>query len=432
MLLQQNKVWIRSVAEKLQLIFTCLFVSTLCFRRDLNQSFLIAALFFSLPLINTTLIRERWRVTLMMILVYVVAAVSTLYSPHKKEALFVLEKQLTLFIVPLIFAFSFRVNYAKLRIVLWCFISSVFLVCLYLLARFHYMYVISRGYVTVQEFLLLNLHHNYSIILDFHATYLSMYVCFSFAASVYMFFHEKKLLRIVALLFIPLFLFSLLMLSSRIVFLPFFIIVLFVVPFFIRWQATIVYFVILFSGMAVTYNYLGKYEAFRNRFKEDTMRELNITNGFSFGASISTDDATRAERWKCAVELVRERPLAGYGTGEEKFMLSQKYSKYNLSNSLHSNFDAHNQFLAFTIKSGIIGLASFLCLLAVSFFRAFRHRNYYFICFLLIVTATSLTENILESNKGILFFAVFNTLFILVDDRLQPVNKQKLPLPQEN
>ena len=432
MLLQRNKVRIKRVAEKLQLIFTCLFVSTLCLRRDLNQSFLIAALFFSLPLINITMARARWRVTLVMVLVYAVAVVSAFYSPHKREALFVLEKQFTLLIVPIVLAFSFQADSSRMRIILWCFIASVFVVCLYLLARFHYLYEISRGYLTVQEFLLLNLHHNYSIILGLHATYLSMYVCFSVAVSIYLFFHEKKLLRLVALLFIPLFLFSLLMLSSRIVFLPFFIILLFVIPFFIRWQVAVIYFVILFSGMAVAYNYLGKYEAFRNRFKEDTMRELNITDGFSFGASISTDDATRAERWKCAVELVRERPLTGYGTGEEKFMLSKKYSKYNLSNSLNSNFDAHNQYLAFTIKSGILGLASFLVLLVLSFFRAFRYRNYYFTCFLLIVTATSLTENILESNKGILFFSVFNTLFVLACDQFPPDNKNNLPLTHKN
>jgi O-antigen ligase len=96
----------------------------------------------------------------------------------------------------------------------------------------------------------------------------------------------------------------------------------------------------------------------------------------------------------------------------EKQMLNVKYEKYKLSNSILNGFDAHNQYLAYMIKSGILGLLSFLLLLSFCFYRAIRTKKFYFISFLLIISITALTENVLESNKGILFFSFFSALFL--------------------
>src|SRR6185312_7833653 len=154
-----------------------------------------------------------------------------------------------------------------------------------------------------------------------HATYLSMYVCFSIAAALYLLFFEKRYYNLLALLLLPVFMASLLLLSSRIVFIPFLVILVFVTPFFIRRMALVAYCVCLLLFVGASAYYLGKSSAFEYRLKTDTLRELNIKKQSHFMNldSVNTNDATRAERWKCALELIRERPLTGYGTGDEKW-----------------------------------------------------------------------------------------------------------------
>ena len=230
-----------------------------------------------------------------------------------------------------------------------------------------------------------------------------------------MLFYEERRYRLFMILFIPIFVLSLILLSSRIIFIPFAIIVFFIIPFFLKRKPFYGYIIVLVAIASLLFYYLSSFTAFRERFKTDTLRELNIkssAHSFSFLSITETNDATRAERWKCAVELIREKPLTGYGTGEEKFKLSEMYTKYKLSNSLANNFDAHNQYLGFMIKSGLFGLFAYLLLLIYSLYVSLKKRNYIHICLLLILATTSLTENTLDSNKGIVFFAFFNSLLV--------------------
>jgi len=73
---------------------------------------------------------------------------------------------------------------------------------------------------------------------------------------------------------------------------------------------------------------------------------------------------------------------------------------------------SHNQFLAITVAFGVIGLVVFLFSLA---YPAVALRNYlhglYFV-FLLIAVVSFFTEDTLETQSGVSFFAFFNTLFI--------------------
>lgn len=415
--LLKNKVH-RKTIETVQTLLFCLFVSTLCLKSTINHSFLIGGLFFSLLLADLDVLKKNLLSIFLLSLIYIVALISTLYSQHRGEALFVLERQMTLLLIPLVLGASVPAGYEKLRLILWSFIVSLFGICVYLLIHFYSGYLVVKGAVPFQEFLNTQLHHNFSSTLQLHATYLSMYVCFAIAVALYMLFYEKKGHRLFMLLFLPAFIMSLILLSSRIVFIPFAMIVFFILPFFLKRKPFYAYIVVLVLIVSVLFYYLSSFTAFRERFKTDTLRELNIQSNehsFSFLSITQTNDATRAERWKCAVELIREQPVTGYGTGEEKAKLSEMYTKYHLSNSLVNNFDAHNQYLGFMIRSGIFGLCAYLLLLAYGLYCALKKKNYIHICLLLILAITSLTENALDSNKGIVFFAFFNTLLVFSD-----------------
>jgi O-antigen ligase len=395
-----------------------MFVATLCLKREVNHAMLIAALFCSFLLFDLNLLVKNLKIIVLISLVYLVALASTFYSANRHEAFSILERQMSLIIIPVVLGCSLKLTRGKVKLVLWTFTCSIFFVCIYLLEIFYKEYLKSRDTMNFQEFLNLQIHHQFSSALNMHATYLSMYVCFALVTAVFFLFHEKKYLNLLMVPIIPVFIVCLTILSSRIIIIPLVIILVVIMPFFLRRLSLLLYLILLVLTVSISFTYVSNFKAFKERFKTDTLRELNIkqdTNStFSF-RSAQTNDATRAERWRCAVELIKERPLVGYGTGEEKAKLNEKYVKYGLTNSVLNNFDSHNQYLAFMIKSGIVGLTAYLILLLTGFFVAIKNRNYFHICFLVIIFITSLTENILESNKGILFFAFFNTFLILAD-----------------
>ncbi len=429
MLAIHKKVKAYSSLQKLQMLFICLFVCTLCLKQDVNHVFLIAALFVSLFLYDTELLKKNAILIASMILVYVMTLVSLTYTSNHKEGMFVLEKQMTLLIVPIIFGFSLKVTITDFKLVIYSFILSVFIACCYLLYLFLTRYMIVKDILPFQFFLNTQLHHQFSSALNLHATYFSIYVCFSIACSSYLLFKARSAYKIVAALFLIVFMISLVLLSSRIILIALFIITVCVLPFFLRKKALIIYGILFLSGCAVLFYAVSNISAFKDRFKTDTLRELNLKRGkdklFTFENITTTNDATRAERWKCAVELIQEKPVLGYGTGDEKKRLEEKYVKYKLTNSSVNNFDAHNQYLAFMIKSGIFGLLAFLILLGQSFFIAIKTRNYYLLCFIIIISMTALTENVLESNKGILFFAFFNS-FLICSRSLFPLSGNEI------
>lgn len=414
---------------KLQTLFMCLFVSTLCLRQDLNHSCLIAALFVSLFLFDLSLLRKNYTNIILMILVYVIALISATYSSDHKEAMFVLEKQMTLIIVPIVLGFSLQITINMFRYIIYCFVVSVFFACTYLLYIFCINYAIIKDILPFQFFLNTQLHHKFSSELNLHATYLSIYVCFAIACALYILFYAKNIYKIASGLFLIVFIVSLALLSSRIIIIPFILIIVFILPFFLKKRILVIYgIILLLVGSAMVY-LISNSTAFQERFKTDTLRELNIIPSedklFTFESITKSNDATRAERWKCAVELIREKPLIGYGTGDEKKKLEEKYIKYKLTNSSVNNFDSHNQYLAFMIKSGVFGLIAYLILLGLSLFMAIKKRNYFQLCFIVIISITSLTENILESNKGILFFVFFNS-FLIYSRFLFPFDGNKI------
>ena len=74
------------------------------------------------------------------------------------------------------------------------------------------------------------------------------------------------------------------------------------------------------------------------------------------------------------------------------------------------NFNAHNQFLQVLIDHGLIG---FLILLFYSFFMIYSSivkKKFIFTIFLCVIVLNFLTESILETQSGVIFFAFFNTI----------------------
>jgi O-antigen ligase len=90
-------------------------------------------------------------------------------------------------------------------------------------------------------------------------------------------------------------------------------------------------------------------------------------------ANVSTDASNleRINRWACAIEMFKERPLLGFGPGTYQFEYAQFQEPENLT-IISTNFgdlgNAHSEYLGALSESGIFGLISFLFLVGAMFY----------------------------------------------------------------
>ncbi len=100
----------------------------------------------------------------------------------------------------------------------------------------------------------------------------------------------------------------------------------------------------------------------------------NLIEHFTSLSNISTDASNmeRINRWKCAIEMFKERPFFGWGPGTYQF----HYAPFQFSRDktiISSNFgdagNAHSEYLSALSESGVIGLILFLTLIGVVFVK---------------------------------------------------------------
>lgn len=121
--------------------------------------------------------------------------------------------------------------------------------------------------------------------------------------------------------------------------------------------------------------------------------------------------AVRMEIWKTAGELIRERPLLGYGIRGAKQAMQNKYKENNFEVGYKNEFNCHSQYLETTLKSGVIGLAIFLAILIFALVKGIQQRNFLLLVLLLHYMCTSVVEATLEVQRGLVFFFFFIFLF---------------------
>lgn len=102
--------------------------------------------------------------------------------------------------------------------------------------------------------------------------------------------------------------------------------------------------------------------------------------------------------------------LTGVGPGDAQDYIDSIFNHPNYQLYGYIGWDSHNQWVYTLLQLGIIGLLPMALLYVMSFKRAFKRVDTKFISFLIITLVFSLTESILELNKGIVFFALIFTL----------------------
>jgi O-antigen ligase len=254
------------------------------------------------------------------------------------------------------------------------------------------------------------INHNFSLPIGIHATYLSMYVALSLSCFIYFFVEESSVTKKIIYSICCLMLFAgLIQLCSKAVFAALIFIVIFVVPYFLlKGARRIKFIVIAIVVSALSVVLILNTGELKNRYVTSLGNDLK-----KFSA---THDESRMLRWNSAFELIKASPLIGYGTGSEIPVLKDQYYKNGLYQSYVAELNAHNQYLSFLIRSGVPGLIVYMGVLMVGFIHALKRKDIIFLSFLILISTVSISENILDVNKGIFFYSFFFSFFLFSEN----------------
>jgi hypothetical protein len=118
----------------------------------------------------------------------------------------------------------------------------------------------------------------------------------------------------------------------------------------------------------------------------------------------------RWEFWKTGWSIAKANWLFGVGTGDVKSSFRQAYIDQQSPLQPQFRLRAHNQYLTMWITYGVVGLIIFLIILIWPLLHGYR-RDPNYIMFFILAALSFLTEDTLESQAGVMFFAYFYALF---------------------
>lgn len=122
-----------------------------------------------------------------------------------------------------------------------------------------------------------------------------------------------------------------------------------------------------------------------------------------------------------AVEnVLAARPWLGLGfTGRDEALLDQYTNVIPWLEGMDIKYNGHSQFFDTAMVCGLPGIALLVAIYGVGLYRAIKRRSFLAIAFAAMIILNSLTESLLERNKGILLFSFFTGLLLInqVDNR---------------
>jgi O-antigen ligase len=384
------------------------FLVTLPFDRFYSQLALISFLVHTVIHVTKPKLRNIFTVqTLVLSSVILITIIGLLYSPDKSEGIQDMQKQLAIVLFPVLLACS-ALDLSKYRInLLLLFSFTCVFTTLYL--YFDAVHIILFNKLPLSTlFTGVFINHNFSQPIALHATYFAMFCLLSAVVLFYVVLHEvNKKRRIAYFLSILILLAGLLQLASRAVLIAGIIIAICFPFLLLKTKGRLTFIADVAAILVLTGLLITNVSSFKMRyvvqFKNDLTQE-------SINAEILEP---RITRWLYILNEIKKSPVIGYGSGSEKRVLNQTYFDHKLYNSYLHELNSHNQYLAFLLETGIWGLFIFLLTLFTGLVLAFRQKNILFLCFLVIISVVSFSENVLDTNKGIFFYAFFFSLFVL-------------------
>lgn len=134
----------------------------------------------------------------------------------------------------------------------------------------------------------------------------------------------------------------------------------------------------------------------------------------------------RQTMWQSALATVKQRPLFGFGCDGYWETLFEQYRTHDCFTASVGQLSTHNQYLETTLVAGLAGLSVMLAMILVPVVLAFRRprRNLPMILFTVVYATCISFEATFGRQMGLLFIGFWYCLILLypLSPRLQPTN----------
>ncbi|MES2274835.1 MAG: O-antigen ligase family protein [Bacteroidota bacterium] len=338
--------------------------------------------------------------------VFFLTLISLTYTAYPAIAGVDITRQLVILLFPVLFSLtSFNiVKYRHHLLLIFSMICVATIAGLYI----HAFYIIRYFKLPISAlFSNLFINHKFSNPINMHATFLSLQVAVAFFYLSLLLCSERSLKsRIFLIAACILLLTGIVQLGSKAVLVVILIGINIVIPYFLIPATKRFKYVLISSALSILLVASAlSINSFKTRFV--TGLETDLSNQI-----VNESVEPRIVRWQAAMHLVQKRPIAGYGAGSELKILGDEYFKEKLYISYLNNLNAHNQYITFLLTTGIIGLLVYLSTLYFGIKTAVKHRDMLFFIFILLIATVSLSESLLNAEKGVYFYSLFFSIFV--------------------
>jgi O-antigen ligase len=369
---------------------------------------------------------------------YGLYAAGLLYTTYLANGGAKMEQKMTFVLLPLIIATSDR----KLTTRQWRNIFLVFAIAcsvavIFLLGYASYRYISSND---LRYFFYEDL--SYRTPLDLHPVYFSLYLLFCLYILYFLFKDKWKFYSLKTRtglgLWATLLVWMLVLLSSKTMLALLLLTVnVWLIRIFVSRKKWMPGLLVVVAASTVLILTLAAIPAVRERFQEILKPEMASVNETKFSPNTRFSGLSgRTAIWRFGMEILQKDNtfLWGLGTGDVQPALDSIYKVKDIYTGTKERgdtgflgYNAHNQYIEMLLELGIPGLFYLFFLLGTGFHTALTTKNYLYFFFLLLFAFACLTESMLESQKGILFFNFFNSLF-----RFQKISAHDPPASPAN
>jgi O-antigen ligase len=400
-----------SPANKISYYHLLLLMASLPFDRFYSHLILISYAIHTIIYLDGKRVKAAFNLqTFILQSVFYVTVIATVYTKNTGQAFTEWGEQLTIFIFPLIFCLN-KLDLKKYREPL---LLGFALVCA---ATVMYLYVDAWKTIRHYQLPLSQLfsssftNHNFSEPIGMHATFFSLQLVIALVYLLSLLFkpgllYHKLLYSCCSAVLLA----GLIQLGSKSIFVVIIIVLNIALPLFLIERPKRLKYVLISVSLTVLVTAgILKSGTFKDRYVVELRQDLSMPKA---GETIDG----RLGRWNVAWGLIKKSPVIGHGAGSEIGLLQDGFFKNKLYNSYLNRLNAHNQYLSFLIKSGLIGLIVYVGTLAFGFKMAWREKDLVFFTFMLLVAIVSCSENVLDVDKGIFYYAFFFSFFVYRND----------------
>jgi O-antigen ligase len=345
--------------------------------------------------------------------VFLLTVCSTIYSFNKPEAFNEWGKQITILVFPLVFCLNpldIRKYQPKLlQTFAWVCTATV-------------IYLYADAFITIRHYRLSwstifsdrFTNHNFSEPIDMHATFFSMQLMVALAYLLSYIIRERnsfgRLFNFVCCLILTA---GIIQLSSKSILLALVIIINVAIPWFLfRGRARVKFIIASMSLTILVGSAILAFPTFKYRL--GTLLKVDLAE-----QTVGETYDSRLTRWETTFELIKKKPLIGYGAGTEIGLLQDGFYRKKMYDSFLQRLNGHSEYLSIALKSGIIGLLVYLATIAMGFKTSTTRKDLPFFAFITVIALVSVSENLLDVDKGTFFYAFFFSFFMFSVEKRQ-------------